>query len=72
MWLPVLLVHFSLLLRNVDLQQFFIHSLIDGHLGYFWIIFSITNKVTMNVCEQVFVQIYTLNFSWANILKWKG
>ena len=41
----------------------FIHSSVDGHLGYFHFLAIISNAA-MNICLQVFVWIYVFNSLW--------
>ena len=37
----------------IDMPVLFIHLLVDGHLGCFWVL-TITHKAATNICVQVF------------------
>ena len=47
----VFMAHFFLVLKNMVqvYHRLFIHSLTEGHLGYFQI-FTIVNKAALNIC----------------------
>ena len=52
-----LIAHFFLALNNILLSEcatFFIHSPIEGHLGYFQVV-AIMNEAAVSICVQIFM-----------------